>query len=302
MKKLNISWDGVADSTGYLFSFAKSLACAVQNSPYSELSADIVATSGFAFRMWANADLCPSAMSIWAFSQQKPWVENGGLQCGYIERLWEQDDVAEARRLDAIEMIKASIDSGIAAISWEVGVPEWGLITGYDDEMQTFATLCVNGAQGEMPYDTLGNGDIPLLNVLTIHGRTAKPQTDVLADTLKMAKNHLLGGEWTDNAKGLAVYSVMTKACESDDPQLCLAWEMEYYLGTYAALKEYAWKYLEKCGHSKLAVLYKQIFECWQAGFALRTAKDMSDSANRAELAALLHEAERCEREAVTQM
>ena len=60
MKKLDVTWNDVHDSTGYLFSFAKSLSCAVKNSPYSELSEDIVATSGFAFRMWISADLCPS--------------------------------------------------------------------------------------------------------------------------------------------------------------------------------------------------------------------------------------------------
>ena len=33
MKKMNITWDGIYDSTGYLFSFAKALFCAVKNSP-----------------------------------------------------------------------------------------------------------------------------------------------------------------------------------------------------------------------------------------------------------------------------
>lgn len=64
MKKLNIFWEEIHDSTGYLFSFAKSLACAVKNSPWQEYAEDIVATSGFAFRMWVSADLCPSATSI----------------------------------------------------------------------------------------------------------------------------------------------------------------------------------------------------------------------------------------------
>src|ERR1035437_1115747 len=111
MKKLNITWDGVKDTTGYLFSFAKSLSAAVKNSPYAELSEDIIATSGFAFRMWVHAELCPSAMSIWAFNKQKSWLESGGLICGYIERMWGQDDIEEARRLEAIELIKKSIDN-----------------------------------------------------------------------------------------------------------------------------------------------------------------------------------------------
>lgn len=38
MKKLNITWDGVFDSTGYMFSFAKALCCAVKHSPFSEMA------------------------------------------------------------------------------------------------------------------------------------------------------------------------------------------------------------------------------------------------------------------------
>ena len=47
MKKLNISFEGVHDETGYLFSFAKCLSAAVRNSPYSKLADDIIVTSGF---------------------------------------------------------------------------------------------------------------------------------------------------------------------------------------------------------------------------------------------------------------
>ncbi len=53
MKRLDVFWEGVHDSTGYMFSFAKGLSCAVKNSPRAEFVEDIVATSGFAFRMWA---------------------------------------------------------------------------------------------------------------------------------------------------------------------------------------------------------------------------------------------------------
>jgi len=108
-KQLNISWDGIQDATGYLFSFAKSLACAVKNSPWSEYAEDIVATSGFAFRMWVNKDLCPSATSIWGFDCQKPWVESGGLICEYVGRYWGQEHIEKEKQLEAIKIIKASI-------------------------------------------------------------------------------------------------------------------------------------------------------------------------------------------------
>ncbi len=299
MKRLDISFDGIHDSTGYLFSFAKSLSAAVKHSPFAALYEDIIATSGFAFRMWVNAELCPSAMSIWAFSQQKPWVENGGLTCGYIERLWGQDDIEEARREEAVRMIKTSIDSGIAAVVWDVAVPEWGLAVGYDDETQKLLTMSFSGEPGEMDYQKLGKNEIPILNVLTITGKTDKTDSDIISGTLAIAKKHLTGGEWTDNAKGLAAYTELTRFFEMDNLDYCTGWTMEYCLGTYAALKWYAWKYLEKCGLTELAGLYKTVYECWQAAFDLKKTKDLTAPENRDEIARLLKTAEQSERQAV---
>lgn len=193
MKKPNITWDGVKDTTGYLFSFAKALAAALKNSPYHEYAEDVIAASGFAFRMWVAEDLCPSATGVWEFKQQKPWVESAGITCAYVERLWGEEAVEEERRLAAIEMIKKSIDNGIPTISWDIGVCEWGLVTGYDDKAEKLAILSITGAEEEMAYAQLGKREIPILSVLTITGTTGKAQGTIIADTLKLAKNHLLG-------------------------------------------------------------------------------------------------------------
>ena len=301
MKKLSITWEGVNDTTGYLFSFAKSLSTVVKNSPYNELFEDIVATSGFAFRMWVAADLCPSATSIWAFNQQKPWVENGGLSCDYIERMWGQEDVEEERRLAAIEMIKRSIDDGIAVIGWDIDVPEWGLIIGYDDRSQKLATLSITGLEGEMNYVQLGKRELPILNVLTITGKTNKSQEAIISDSLKLAKSHLNGEEWCDNAKGLEAYPELEKHFEGDfNPDI--SWNMEYYIGTYSALKWYAWRFFEKYGITELARLYKIVFECWQKAFEIKKSTDMSVIDNRQAILQLLKTAEDCERAAVKLM
>jgi hypothetical protein len=301
MKKLGITWDGVNDTTGYLFSFAKSLSTAVKNSPYSQFAEDIVASSGFAFRMWVAADLCPSAMSIWAFNQQKPWVENGGLSCDYIERLWGQDDIEEERRQAAIEMIRRSVDNGIAAISWDIGVPEWGLVVGYDDKSQKLATLSVTGAEGELDYVQLGKRELPILNVLTITGKTNKSQEVIVSDSLKLAKSHLDGKEWCNNAQGLAAYPALEKHFGSDFSPNTLR-NMEYYLGTYSALKWYAWRFLEKYGLAELADLYERVFGCWQEAFEIGRSSDMSVEDNRRAILRLLKTAEDLERLAVKLM
>jgi len=287
MKKLDVTWDGIPDSTGFLFSFAKSLACAVKRSPWPEYAEDIVATSGFAFRMWVSSDLCVSATSIWEFDRQKEWVENGGLTCEYVGRYWGQDEIEEARRLEATANIKRSIDSGIPAIAWDIGVPEWGLITGYDDDARQFATLDITGRSGTMPFDLLGKREIPILSVLTVTGTSGKPREEILRGTKKLAVTHLTGGEWCENAKGLDAYpALIAHVGERFNPDA--SWNLEYFLGTYGALKRYAWKYFEKAGESELAALYRDVHAAWQEAFDLKKSRDIGMPDVRARIAALL--------------
>lgn len=310
-KQLNISWDGIQDSTGYLFSFAKSLSCAVKNSPWSDHAEDIVATSGFAFRMWVSPDLCPSATSIWSFDCQKPWVESGGLLCDYVGRYWDQEHIEQEKRLEAINNIKASIDRGIPAISWDIGIPEWGLITGYDDDMQVFFTLPVNAEKADqentgykmsqMPYDALGRREIPILSVLTITGTSDKSGEDILHDTMKLAINHLKGYEWCENAKGLEAYPALIRIFD-DKPDIAVSWNAEYFLGTYGALKEYAYKYFKRAEMVELAELYKAIFNAWMEAFRIKTNEDATLPEVRARISSLLKSAYKYEQEAVESM
>lgn len=298
MKKLNITWNGISDTTGYLFSFTKSLSAAVKNSPYSELFEDIIATSGFAFRMWVATDLCPSAMSIWSFDCQKPWLENGGLICNYVGRYWDQEDIEEKKRIEAVKNIKKSIDNGIAAISWDIGVPEWGLIIGYDDEAQSFVTLSITGEEAEMPYALLGKREIPLLSVITIMGKTNKSQEDIIKDTLKLAASHLNGEEWCENYKGIEAYPALISHFEKEFNS-SISWNMEYYLGTYAALKWYSWRFFEKYNIAELCGLYKKVFHCWQEAFDIKKSYDLSNRENRKKIVKLLNTAYEYEKQAM---
>lgn len=302
MKKLSITWEGVYDSTGYMFSFAKALCCAVRNSPFAEAAEEIVASSGFAFRMWVSPDLCPSATSIWQFDQQKVWVERGGISCHYVERMWGQEDVEEERRHEAIQIVRQSIDRGIPVISWDIVVCEWGLITGYDDDAQRLAVLSVTGQEEEMDYALLGKREIPILSVLAVSGRTDRPKEDIVRGALDIAKNHLLGKEWCENACGLAAYPALIRHLESEDAQMACSWNMEYFLGTYAPLKWYAWKFLERHGLEELAALYRVVYENWQKAFESRKSLDLSEEKNRQEIAQLLRQAEAYERQAVDRM
>lgn len=302
MKKLNVTWNEIYDSTGYLFSFTKALSAAVKHSPYSELAEDIVTSSGFAFRMWISADLCPSETSIWDFGRQPEWILNGGLTVTHISCCWQPENILDDARADTLPKVKASIDRGIPVVAWDIGVCEWGLITGYDDDTQKFATLCINGSVDEMDYAKLGNREMPMLNVITITDKTDKEKAEIIADTKLLAKAHLKGEEWCENAQGLAVYPRLIDMLESEDPALAYSWGMEYALGTFGALKWYAWKFFEKYGETKLAELYKTVYECWQKAFDIKKATDLSVAENRNTVMELMKTAYEYEKEAVQLM
>jgi len=240
-----------------------------------------------------------------------PWVENSGLLCNYVGRYWGQEHIEKEKQLEAIKIIRDSIDRGIPAVSWDIGIPEWGLVTGYDDDTQMFYTLPINAEKTDpsssaynytqMPYDVLGKRELPILSVLTITGKTDKSKEDILCGTIKMAVNHLKGGEWCENAKGLEAYPALTRIFD-ENPDISASWNAEYFLGTYGALKEYAWKYFEKTGKTELAELYKAVFNAWMEAFRIKSNEDAASPEVRAKIVSLLQFAYNNEKEAVKLM
>ena len=208
----------------------------------------------------------------------------------------------EERRQEAVQLIRQSIDRGIPVISWDIVVCEWGLITGYDDESETFAVLPITGQEGEMAYSQLGKREIPILSVLAVTGKAEQSQEEIVRETLDIAKNHLLGNEWCENACGLAAYPALVKHLESEEAEMACSWNMEYFLGTYAPLKWYAWKFFERHGLQELASLYHSVYENWQKAFEMKKSLDLSDRQNQQAVAELLKQAEVWEKQAVDRM
>lgn len=300
MKKLHVSFDGITDTTGYLFSLAKCFAAVLNSGCYQEYAEDIIAASGFAFRMWADKkQLCPSATSIWEFRKQKEWFENSGLTCSYVERLWGEDAVQEERRTAAIELIKKSVQQGNAVVSWDISGCEWGIITGYDDDTRSLSTLKVNEEEDSIAYEKLGLLELPILSVLAVSGKEPKEAAQIVADTKKLAAAHLTGTEWcdNDNTSGLAVYDTMISFIK-DTLTADTAWNLEYYLGTYAALKWHAWKFFEKYNEPALAQLYQTVYEAWQGAFDVKRTRDVTECAAKTELTAFLSTAKNAEEKA----
>lgn len=42
-------------------------------------------------------------------------------------------------------------------VSWDIGIPEWGVITGFDDEKKEYAALSAMGKSAPLALETLGD-------------------------------------------------------------------------------------------------------------------------------------------------
>ena len=81
--------------------------------------------------------------------------------------------------------------------------------------------------------------------MLTVTGVTDKTDEQIYKDTKAIAAAHLRGEEWCDNAKGLEAFEALIH-CVKTLPEDA-AWNVEYALGTYGALRWYAQEYFWKC-------------------------------------------------------
>ncbi len=212
----NIKWYSdkrakFAHEPGIRHSFMASLATALNHIEGRLDPAWLMGGAGFAFRMFVNETMCPSAMSIFDWTEILPEViEQAGHDCYYISRLWNEGDKEAERREQAHEFIKSGINQNIPAIVWDIADCEWGLITGYDDDRQIYDTLTWEGVAATLDYNKLGKNGIDILSVTVLGGPNGRSREEIIYNALVTAVNHASMKEWTDRPayqNGLPAFS-----------------------------------------------------------------------------------------------
>ena len=248
------------------FSFTHMLASSLAASGCNLDRKLITGASGFAFRIWIHETMCPSAMSTFDFAALlRAGVEFCGYTCTHIIRLWDQVNMESERREQAHEAIKLAVDCGHAPVVWDIGIPEWGLIKGYDDEMQVYETIDCFGRQGAMPYVQLGKREIPILSV-TIPGKaTGQSLYELAPRALAAAISHAHGLEIRFGiVNGLEAYPVWAALIKSSDQT---GFNSQYYAGIYTHFRDCAAAYLsflasENPKFKPASEVYAQVAEC----------------------------------------
>ncbi|MBP3963918.1 hypothetical protein [Paenibacillus lignilyticus] len=116
---------------------------------------------------------------------------------------------------EGIQLVQQAIDRGIPALSWDLFIPEWGVIYGYDDNRRVFQCRDVR-QDAELPYEKLGRGEVTELYVLGISGYQPVSRRAMLRGALELALRHaeeiLPGLEKSKHRNGIAAYDAWIKA------------------------------------------------------------------------------------------
>jgi hypothetical protein len=151
---------------------------------------DVMGYTGHAFRINIhenNVDVAGPTAWDWG-----PVLRDGLLRLGIRSSyLGEPNFTPPTPELlgKAIEKVQHSVDRGIPAAAWDLLIPEFGVIYGYDDEKQEFHVKDVSG-EGILPYSKMGRGQIGELFVLTLDDFFEIDKKEALVGALKSIIDH----------------------------------------------------------------------------------------------------------------
>lgn len=111
---------------------------------------------------------------------------------------------------EALELIHQSLDRGYPVLAWDLCIPEFGMLYGYDDEQKLlYMEEC--GRKDTLAYESLGRGVMEEIFVLAVDTVNPASFKDGLRGALDMIKEHYSGKEPNVHAgavNGLKAYDV----------------------------------------------------------------------------------------------
>jgi hypothetical protein len=148
--------------------------------------------TGHAFVINMHETACPSGPTAWNTRMLFDLAPNLGYRVEGIS-LWKQGDdeqfAVEQRR--AYDFVRASIEAGQPCYGWQLQVPDYYIIDGYDDTGYYFrAPWDPDTRSGPLPWDKLGTWDVTLLEVFHVTPVEPALPAQVIKDAMAAAVHH----------------------------------------------------------------------------------------------------------------
>jgi len=174
--------------------------------------------SGHAFILNIHNELCPSGPTSWKSNRMTELCMNCGCDIENIASHKYQKGFTEAQKR-AWNRVRFAIDRGLPSFAWEMAIPEYYVIYGYDKKRYIFHGPMRQNTISRIPWDELGTTEIGFLEVYIISPSDPARDELIVRDALEYAVEWSnASNEWTlpDYTAGPMGYDVWMGTLENN--------------------------------------------------------------------------------------
>jgi hypothetical protein len=171
----------------------------------------LAGTSGYAFALNIEKQLCPSAPFTWDNGEAfDALARNAGYSIARVTDSPERE-ADEARRA-AWEMVREWLDAGTPCFSFDIGGGEYFVVHGYDKGGYYYRGFD-NSSQGPIPWQALGTtGIVGVVHMASVHLTNPADDRTAVRDALGYALDMQEEAEEDNYTSGLRAYDTWIAA------------------------------------------------------------------------------------------
>jgi len=173
--------------------------------------------TGQAFMLNVAEDVCPSGPTAWKTNVLITLGSSVGYRTIVVFGYRGNGDLEQAQER-AWEAARRAIDDGIPCYGWELDVPEFYVINGYDEVGYYYQGCTVDEGAGPKPWRELGDTGIGCVELVVVHPEQPRDDATIVKNALEFAGAVAAGGkDWVlpGYAMGLAGYDTWIAGLKS---------------------------------------------------------------------------------------
>jgi hypothetical protein len=220
--------------------------------------------TGHAFVINVHEVVCPSGPTAWNTEMLFKLGKNIGYKIDGVFGMKSADDFAEKQKL-AWEHAKSAIDQGLPCYGWELDIPEYYVVYGYDDTGYYFSGPGCDEGKGPKPWQEL---EIGIIEMYSVRVGQAADDVQTVKEALAFALEHATGpARWIfpKYKAGLDGYNAWIRALEGGTAD---GFGMAYNAAVWTECRGYAVLFLkeakERLNRRAAAALLDEAIERYQ--------------------------------------
>ena len=201
----------------------------------------VVGGSGFAFALNIHKVICPSGPTAWSTDECRKLARNVGVTCEEVFTGPALPDFAE-KQTEAFDKIRKWIDSGKPCFAWDLEIPEWYSVVGYDEAGNILYLSDANTVR-RVHHHALGPTELGFTNVQLPQRCESKDDRDIVREAFQFAVRHGSGGD-ADGPYGIGLAGYGKWIAALQDEKLCAE---RGHIGSAQAYNAMCWSDVRGC-------------------------------------------------------